>query len=67
MQVPDDFDMSILRPVNYENKASFTRTFGDAFLERWLVLRLAVSPTLFCKRIAPKFIQFSFFLSLFEY
>ena len=41
--MPDDFDVSLLKPVRYEDKTAFMRTFGDAFLERWLMLRLEVS------------------------
>lgn len=42
LQVPDDFDPSILHPVATEPKQAFIREFAEAFLERWLILRCNV-------------------------
>ena len=42
MQVPADFDASVLLPVDDSDKKLFIKGFLDAFLERWLILRCEV-------------------------
>lgn len=43
-QIPEDFDPSVLPPVEYDDKTSvFMRNLSEAFMERWLTLRCKVS------------------------
>jgi len=49
MQIPANFDPSVLMPVNSSEKKAFVKGFLDAFLERWLLLRCEVTiPTYLC-------------------
>lgn len=43
VQVPADFDASVLLPVDDSEKKLFIKGFLDSFLERWLVLRCEVT------------------------
>ena len=43
LQVPEDFNKDLLLPLDYEDKYTFNKTLEEAFVERWLVLRLQVS------------------------
>lgn len=53
VQVPADFDPSVLQPVDYEDKHTLMRTFADGFLERWLNLRLGVSFAIHARLSSP--------------
>lgn len=39
LQVPEDFDPSLLLPLDFTDKKAFVRSLCDAFMDRWLVLR----------------------------
>ena len=45
VQVPEDFDPSVLCPVDTSNQRLFEREFPETFLERWLQLRTKASPS----------------------